>query len=152
MYYLEFQSQKVVLSLLNYLNIICEQIILSDKTNNPPKSLASAKTARMQLFLCVKGLDSMRADKDLWLKQMTLFGLSTCFSHNNSLGYHNQDPKKINDRQFLERFEYSCKLEHACFSAQILKITQGHRLSTELVIWLILLESAASGQVCIDLR
>ncbi len=86
----------MVLSLLNYLKIICEQIILSDKTNNPPKSLASAKTARM----CVKGLDGMNADKDLWLKQMTLFGLSTCFSHNSLLGCHNHDPKN-NDGKIL---------------------------------------------------
>lgn len=59
----------------NYLNIICKQIILSDKTMNPLKPL---NTARMYLFLYANDLDSMRADKDLWLKQMALFGLSTC--------------------------------------------------------------------------
>lgn len=65
----------IVVSHSNYLNIICKQIILSDKTMNPLKPL---NTARMYLFLCANDLDSMRADKDLWLKQMALFGLSTC--------------------------------------------------------------------------
>lgn len=44
---------------------------------NPLKPL---KTARVYLFLYANDLDSMRADKDLWLKQTALFGLSTCLS------------------------------------------------------------------------
>lgn len=58
----------------------------------------------------------MRADKDLWLKQMTLFGLSTCFSHNRLLGYHNHDPKNYDSWKDLNIY---ANLENACFSAQI---------------------------------
>jgi len=44
----------------NNFNIICKQIILSDKTMNP------LKHGRMYLFLYANDFDSMRADKDLW--------------------------------------------------------------------------------------